>query len=176
MARKNSRRQQERRILDHRPQRLACIRCVPIAPKFALYENTAVEVTGGQKTDLIIVLTVSGVQENVDVKPGDQISTDPEYQRRARPCSKDKDIDALPDDPDQLTAALAGDGRSGSGSDGGQILIDGFSGGQMPPKEAIREIRINQNPFSAEYDRVGFGRIEILTKPGFDKFRGGGEF
>src|SRR5205085_155425 len=38
--------------------------------------------------------------------------------------------------------------------------------------EAIREIRVNQNPFSAEYDRVGFGRVEILTKPGFDKFRG----
>ena len=42
----------------------------------------------------------------------------------------------------------------------------------MPPKESIREIRINSNPFSAEYDRLGFGRIEILTKPGSDKFRG----
>ncbi|MEQ1924028.1 MAG: hypothetical protein ABL952_16095, partial [Pyrinomonadaceae bacterium] len=36
----------------------------------------------------------------------------------------------------------------------------------------IREIRINQNPFSAEYERIGFGRIEVLTRPGFDKFRG----
>ena len=27
-------------------------------------------------------------------------------------------------------------------------------------------IRINQNPFSPEYDKLGFGRIEILTKPG----------
>ena len=42
----------------------------------------------------------------------------------------------------------------------------------MPPKESIREIRINQNPFSAEFDRLGFGRIEILTKPGTDKLRG----
>ena len=42
----------------------------------------------------------------------------------------------------------------------------------IPPKESIREIRINQNPFSAEFDRLGFGRIEILTKPGSDKFRG----
>ena len=55
---------------------------------------------------------------------------------------------------------------------GGQIYIDGFTGGRLPPKESIREIRINQNPFSAEYDKVGFGRIEILTKPGSDKFRG----
>ena len=40
------------------------------------------------------------------------------------------------------------------------------------PKESIREIRINSNPFAAEYDRLGFGRIEIFTKPGTDKFRG----
>ena len=53
-----------------------------------------------------------------------------------------------------------------------QIYIDGFTGGRLPPKESIREIRINQNPFSAEYDRLGFGRIEIFTKPGTDKFRG----
>ena len=42
----------------------------------------------------------------------------------------------------------------------------------MPPKSAIREIRINQNPFSAEFDRLGYGRIEILTKPGTDKLHG----
>ena len=46
----------------------------------------------------------------------------------------------------------------------------------MPPKEAIREIRFNQNPFSAEYDRIGFGRVEILTKPGYGKFRGSANF
>src|SRR5437763_13668942 len=50
--------------------------------------------------------------------------------------------------------------------------IDGFSGGQLPLKNAIREIRINQNPFSPEYDKLGFGRIEIFTKPGTDNFRG----
>lgn len=51
-------------------------------------------------------------------------------------------------------------------------MVDGFSGGQLPSKDAIREIRINQNPFSPEYDRIGFGRIEIFTKPGTDKFHG----
>jgi hypothetical protein len=50
--------------------------------------------------------------------------------------------------------------------------VDGFSSGRLPPKDSIREIRINQNPFSSEYDRLGFGRIEIFTKPGSDKFHG----
>ena len=44
--------------------------------------------------------------------------------------------------------------------------------GQLPPKSSIREIRINQNPFSAEYDKLGYGRIEIFTKPGTDKYHG----
>jgi hypothetical protein len=42
----------------------------------------------------------------------------------------------------------------------------------MPPKEAIFQVRINQNPFSAEYAQTGFGRVEIITKPGNDKWRG----
>src|SRR5262249_50007815 len=41
--------------------------------------------------------------------------------------------------------------------------------GQLPPKASIREIRINQNPFASEYDKLGYGRVEILTKPGTDQ-------
>ena len=52
------------------------------------------------------------------------------------------------------------------------MFIDGFTGGRMPPKQSIREIRVNQNPFSSEYDRVGFGRIEVFTKPGSDHYHG----
>jgi hypothetical protein len=63
--------------------------------------------------------------------------------------------------------ALAG---PSAGPNGGQIYIDGFTGGTLPPKASIREIRINQNPFSAEYDRLGYGRIEIFTKPGTDQW------
>ena len=65
--------------------------------------------------------------------------------------------------------ALAG---PSAGPDGGEIFVDGFSGGQLPSKDSIREVRINQNPFSPEYDKLGYGRIEILTKPGTDKLHG----
>jgi hypothetical protein len=85
---------------------------------------------------------------------------------------KGKDLDALSDDPDELSNELAALAGPSAGPNGGQIYIDGFSGGQLPPKSAIREIRINQNPFSAEFDRLGYGRIEILTKPGTDKLHG----
>ena len=77
---------------------------------------------------------------------------------------KDKDLEALSDDPDELSNELSALAGPSAGPNGGQIYIDGFTGGQLPPKSAIREIRINQNPFSAEFDKIGYGRIEILTK------------
>src|ERR1019366_6763395 len=85
---------------------------------------------------------------------------------------KGTDLDSLSDDPDDLQSDLEALAGPAAGPNGGQIYIDGFTGGELPPKESIREIRINQNPFSAEYDRLGFGRIEVFTKPGTDKFRG----
>ncbi|MDQ6663469.1 MAG: carboxypeptidase regulatory-like domain-containing protein, partial [Acidobacteriota bacterium] len=81
---------------------------------------------------------------------------------------KEADLYALPDDPDDLATDLQALAGPSAGPNGGQIFIDGFTGGTLPPKSSIREIRINQNPFSSEYDRLGFGRIEILTKPGTD--------
>jgi hypothetical protein len=86
---------------------------------------------------------------------------------------KAEDLEALSDDPDALSnelQALAGPSAGPSG--GAQIFVDGFSGGRVPPKQSIREIRINRDPYSAEFDRPGFGRMEIFTKPGSDQFRG----
>ncbi|MGD9587939.1 MAG: carboxypeptidase regulatory-like domain-containing protein [Pyrinomonadaceae bacterium] len=142
-----------------------------IAPKFALYENTEVEIEAGKRFELIATLTVEAVQEEVEVSSDEGVSTDPASNAGAT-ILKEKELEALPDDPDELEAALQALAGPAAGPGGGQIYIDGFTGGRMPPKEAIREIRINQNPFSAEYDRLGFGRIEILTRPGSDKFRG----
>lgn len=85
---------------------------------------------------------------------------------------KGKDLDALSDDPDELQNELTALAGPAAGPSGGQIYIDGFTAGQLPPKSAIREIRINRNPFSAEYDKLGYGRIEILTKPGTNQLHG----
>ncbi len=82
------------------------------------------------------------------------------------------DLQALSDDPDDLQADLQALAGPSAGPSGGQIYIDGFTGGTLPSKDSIREIRINQNPFSPEYDKLGYGRIEILTKPGTDKLHG----
>ena len=85
---------------------------------------------------------------------------------------KDSDLDALPDNPDDLLDMLNALAGPGSSPGGAQILIDSFAGGQLPSKDSIKEIRINQDPFSAAYQWYGYGRIEIVTKPGADTFHG----
>ena len=140
---------------------------------FAAYENLGVEVPAGRTAPLDITLTVAIEQEEVTVTAEAPVGTEAESQAGAV-VLRGEDLDALPDDPEDLSEALqalAGPG-AGSSEDGAQIYVDGFTGGRLPPKESIREIRVNRNPFSAEYDRLGYGRVEIFTKPGTDRYRG----
>jgi len=132
-----------------------------------------VTVTSGSAIQLPVQLSVRAEKQEVTVadQSGASVSVEPADNKTSL-VIQGTDLDALPDDPDDLQNALQALAGPGAGPNGGQIYIDGFSGGQLPPKESIREIRVNQNPFSAEYDRLGFGRIEILTKPGTDKLRG----
>jgi uncharacterized membrane protein YgcG len=141
------------------------------AASFDFYENPEVLVSPGKREELIVSLTVEGVTEEVEVTSEGTVDTDPNRNASATVLSG-KDLEALPDDPDELEAALLALAGPSAGPGGGQIFIDGFQGGRLPPRESIREIRINQNPFSAEFDRLGFGRIEVLTRPGSDRWRG----
>src|SRR6266568_2662515 len=139
---------------------------------FATYENADVNIETGRNAPLNITLKVTIEQQKVTVSENNSsVNTEPESNVGAI-VLRGSDLDALPDDPDDLAAALQALAGPSAGPNGGQIFIDGFTGGNLPPLASIREIRINANPFSAEYDRPGFGRIEILTKPGTDKFRG----
>jgi hypothetical protein len=126
---------------------------------------------------LNLVLRVAAMSEKVTVTENGPtpVSTDAANNASALVLSG-ADLDALPDDLDDLAADLQALAGPSAGPNGGTIFVDGFSGGQLPPKESIREIRINQNPFSAEYDKLGYGKIEIFTKPGSDKYRGSAQW
>jgi len=122
---------------------------------------------------LNIQLRVAAAAQQVTVtdNAGPAVSTEASNNASAT-IIKGEDLDALSDDPEDLQADLEALAGPSAGPGGGAIFVDGFSGGQLPPKESIREIRINSNPFSPEYDKLGYGRIEIFTKPGSDKFHG----
>lgn len=78
-------------------------------------------------------------------------------------------LDDLPLDPSQMMQQL----QALAGSNSPEIYVDGFSGGTLPRRDAIREIRINQNPYSAQNDvNPVNGQIQAFTKPGSDRFHG----
>jgi hypothetical protein len=142
------------------------------APGFAAYAQDGIEITAGQSQSANITLAIEVEKEKINVEDqGTSVSTDPSANGGAI-ILRGEDLDALPDDPDELQTDLEALAGPSAGPNGGQMYIDGFTAGQLPPKSSIREIRINQNPFSAEYDKLGYGRIEIFTKPGTDKLHG----
>ena len=142
-----------------------------LAQGFAPFQQNA-QVAPGRPETLDIKLQIAQQVQQVNVTGQQQnLSVAPENNASAVVISG-KDLDALSDDPDELQQELTALAGPSAGPSGGQIYIDGFTGGQLPPKEAILEVRINQNPFSAEYDKLGYGRIEITTKPGFSQFHG----
>ena len=142
------------------------------AKGFAVDTEADVQVAAGAPQELDIGLEIEVEKQNVEVQEeSPTVGVSPESSAGTL-VLKGKDLDALSDDPDELESELQALAGPSAGPNGGQIYVDGFTAGQLPPKSAIREIRINQNPFSAEYDKLGYGRIEILTKPGTDKFHG----
>ena len=141
------------------------------AQGFTLYENDNV-VIGTQALRLNVTMTIEVETQKVQVSDtAPTVDVNPNNNAGAIVLSG-KELEALPDDPDELQSDLEALAGPAAGPNGGQMYIDGFTAGQLPPKSSIREIRINQNPFSSEYDKLGYGRIEIFTKPGTDKFHG----
>jgi Carboxypeptidase regulatory-like domain len=138
---------------------------------FQPYLNRELLVTAAP-APLKIVMAVAAVTVETTVSAEDPANTtEPDKNLNALVLGEEQIRDILADNEDDMReqlSALAGP----AGAGGAQFVVDGFSGGRLPPKEAIFQVRINQNPFSAEYAQTGFGRIEIITKPGNDKWRG----
>jgi hypothetical protein len=142
------------------------------ATGFAQFEANDVYVEAGAAVVLNVRLNIAVQKEKVEVSEN-AATLDTSGAGNANSITlTGKDLEALSDDPDEMQDELTALAGPSAGPNGGQIYIDGFTAGQLPPKSSIREIRINQNPFSAEYDQLGYGRIEVLTKPGTDKFHG----
>ncbi|MBO0797413.1 MAG: TonB-dependent receptor, partial [Blastocatellia bacterium] len=142
---------------------------------FQTHVQEGVKVPGVQ---LKVVMAVATVNEAVETKADEGVSVEPDQNMTATVLGEEF-IENLPDNEDDLNdylQALAGPaaGAASGGEGSAEILVDGFSGGHLPPREAIQQIKINNSPFSAEFQNPGYSRVEIITKPGFGDWRGGG--
>lgn len=124
---------------------------------------------GANHTD--ITLEIDPIKADVQVADEAQVrNSDPNGPAFTNVLTADQ-IAALPDDPDEFENAinqLAGPGA--------QMRVNGFRGGKLPPKSQIREIRFRLNPYAAENHDAGHGFVDVITKPGVDKWHGSFNF
>jgi hypothetical protein len=136
-------------------------------PGFAARTLTDVRVRPGDNRREAM-LAIEKVAESVSVgRDAATAASDPRSNRFGNVLSKDQ-IDALPDDPDEMEAAL----KEMAGP-GAVLRVDGFRGGKLPPKSQIRSIRFSQAMFAAENHSAGHTFIDIATQPGLGPLRGG---
>lgn len=128
--------------------------------------ETPITVRRGQNT----ATTTLAVAMSEEVVVADQAAEDRRDNGFTQTLTADE-IDALSDDPDEMAEQLAQIAGPGA-----QIFVDGFSGGRLPPKDQIQQVRINSNSYSAEYHQAGQVRVEVITRPGMGGWRGRANF
>ena len=72
-----------------------------------------------------------------------------------------EEIDALPDDPDELAEVLS----QMAGPGGATFFMNGFQGGRLPSRDQIRSIRFRQNNYAADNHDAGRSQVDIVTRP-----------
>jgi hypothetical protein len=142
------------------------------APDLALPEPIRVTLSARSQS-VNLTLKVQVAKQNVSVEEQSVPSISTENSSNASSIVlQGKDLESLGDSQEDLATDLQALAGPSAGPSGGALYVDGFSGGSLPTKESIREVKINQNPFSPEYDKLGYGRIEITTKAGADQYHG----
>jgi hypothetical protein len=142
------------------------------APDFALPEAIAVTISGRpQIMNLSLKVQVAKQNVNVEEQTGPTVSTESSNNASAL-VLRGNDLEMLGDSQEDLAADLQALAGPSAGPNGGALYVDGFSNGDLPTKESIKEVKINQNPFSPEYDKLGYGRVEITTKTGAEQYHG----
>ncbi len=139
------------------------------------FKSNITEIRVGAKSPslLKIVLPIAELHEEIAVDSSNRVSTNPDENLDVIKIDRDslRNLPALGNDVIGSAARLLDAGSVGSG--GPTIIIDGLeSSKRKVPASQIQEVRINQNPYSAEFARPGRGRIEVITKPGSSEYHG----
>lgn len=108
-----------------------------------------------------VSLALAAIETDVVVSPGENPADG------TSETLSQAEIDQLPDDPEELQRVL--EDIAGAGA---TIQVDGFTGGRLPARDQIARIVVRRDAYSAEFHQVGRGRVEIVTRPGSERWRG----
>ncbi|WP_419805378.1 TonB-dependent receptor domain-containing protein [Terriglobus sp.] len=121
-----------------------------------------------------VVLAPETVTQTIDVEGGTTVSTAASSNQDSVAVAAST-LDHLPVFDQDIAGALSPFlDPAATSSTGVSIVVDGIElkGGANVTPSAIAEVRINSDPYSAEFASPGRGRLEITTKPGSPQFHG----
>ena len=143
-------------------------------PGFQPATVTGIRARRGREARVRVVLQLEKIDESLTVSRDRQTSAlDPRGSAFSSVLTREQ-IDALPDDPDEMEAVL-----KALAPPGAVIRVDGFSGGKLPPKSQIRSIRLPRMDMFAAQNHGGMSGmhfIDIMTIPGNGPLRGNVDF
>ena len=121
-----------------------------------------------------IVLELASQSQEVTVN-ADLITTAPNANRDAI-VMNDTDLRGLPIFDRDVVGTLSRF-LDPSSAGGVTLVVDGMEARKVGvAPSAIQQVKLNQDPYSAEFPRQGRGRIEVITKAGADKYSGSMDF
>ena len=129
-----------------------------------------VQIAAGESARLDPILALAPVLEELTI-PAENSASTAAADNASALVFRGPELESFSDDDatfQKELLALAGGGSPMAP----QVFVNGFSGGQIPPKSTILSVRINSNPYSAAYESVGNARVEITTRAGGDKLHG----
>jgi len=149
-----------------------------IVVSFEGFRPTTARVTvGGRPPSAVrVTLPLAAVQQEITVSNAPtEVATAAAANSDAVTVDQSM-LDSLPIFDQDVVSTLSQFLDTGSiGTGGVSIVVNGMEVNSLNVSaSAVQQIKINQDPYSAEYSRPGRGRIEILTKPGSQEFHGEG--
>ncbi len=146
---------------------------IVVAPLRGFAASRTVVAVKSPVEEVAITLRPQTAEQTVVAGPGQTISPDAASNLDATTVSGDS-LQHMPAfDQDYVTALMPFLDPASAASDGVTIMVNGIEmkASTVTPS-AIAEIRINDDPYSAEFSRPGRGRINIIPKPGSPEFHG----
>ena len=143
---------------------------------FEGFQPTSVRVTVGSRapSPVRITLPLAAVTQEVTVS-NEAVEVNTSATTNADAVSVDQAmLESLPVFDQDLIGTVSRFLDLGALGNGGvTIVVNGMEVSALRVSaSAVQQIKINQDPYSAEYGRPGRGRIEILTKPGTPQYHG----
>jgi hypothetical protein len=121
-----------------------------------------------------IVLALEGVNQEITVgTEAEGLTTEAGQNRNAVTVDRKMLADLPAFDRDYIGAVSAFLDPGALGTGGATLVVDGMEARKVGVSaSAIQQIKINQDPYAAEFARPGQGRIEVVTKAGAQEYSG----